>query len=400
MNIISHRVNHLSESETLAMTRMSRELKAKGHDVINLSIGQPDFYTPEYIKQAAKRAIDENYSFYSPVSGFKELIEAIQLKFKRDNNLDFRADQIVVSAGAKHSIANTILSLVNPGEEVIIPTPYWLTYREVIKLVDGVPVYVKGTLENDFKITPEQVEAAITEKSKVFIFSSPCNPTGSVYTKEELEAIAKVIAKHDHLFVISDEIYEHIIFSGKHQSIAQFDFIKDQVIVINGLSKGFAMTGWRLGYIGAPVIIAKACHKLQGQVTSGVCSIAQQAAIKALQTDPAQSQDLKKMVLAFRERRDLVIELLKDIPELITNVPQGAFYVFPDAKSLYGKTDGTTVINNSEDLCNYILQKVFVALVPGSAFGDPNCIRISYAASTASLKDALHRIKNAISDLY
>jgi len=400
MNIISDRVRNLSESETLAMTRMSRELRAKGHDVINLSIGQPDFFTPEYIKQAAKRAIDENYSFYPPVSGFKELIDAIQLKFKRDNNLDFESNQIVVSAGAKHSIANTIFSLINPGDEIIIPTPYWLTYREVIKLVDGVPVYVPGTLENDFKITPEQVEAAITEKSKIFIFSSPCNPTGSVYSKEELEAIAKVIAKHDHLFVISDEIYEHINFSGEHQSIAQFDFIKDQVIVINGLSKGFAMTGWRLGYIGAPTPIAQACHKLQGQVTSGVCTIAQKAAIKALLTDPAKSSDLKQMVSAFKERRDLVIELLEEIPDLKTNVPQGAFYVFPDATSLYGKTDGTTVVNNSVDLCNYILQKVYVALVPGSAFGDPNCIRISYATSTASLVDAMHRIKNAISDLY
>lgn len=399
MATLSKRVKNLSESETLAMTRLSRELQAEGHDVINLSIGQPDFTTPEFIKQAAVQALDQNFTFYPPVPGFMDLREAISNKFKRDNNLDYPPDQIIVSSGAKHSITNVLLSLIDPGDEVLVPTPYWVTYRELIKFAEGKCVYVTASLENDYKVTPEQIEAAITDKTKLFIFSSPCNPTGSVYTRDELKDIAHVLARHK-IFVISDEIYEHINFNGVHESIGQFDFIKDYVITVNGVSKGFAMTGWRLGYIGAPKTIVQACIKLQGQMTSGTCTISQKAALKALLTDPKQLKELKVMVSVFKERRDVVIELLNEIPGIKTNIPEGAFYVFPDVSELFGKSNGKITIHNSADLCSFFLKKEFVALVPGSAFGSPNCVRISYATSTKLLIEAIRRIKNAISELH
>ncbi|MEI8203343.1 MAG: pyridoxal phosphate-dependent aminotransferase [Bacteroidota bacterium] len=399
MEVLSNRINQLSESETLAMTRISRELKAKGHDVINLSIGEPDFFTPDFIKEAAKRAIDCNYTFYSPVSGYQDLREAISFKFKRDNNLDYAPDQIVASTGAKQSIANVVLSLVNPGEEVLLPVPFWVSYKEIIKLAEAKAVYIPTSIENNFKVTAEQLEAAITPKTKLMMFSSPCNPTGSVYRKDELEQIARVIAKHEHLYIISDEIYEHINFIGKHESIAQFNFIKDRVITINGVSKGFAMTGWRLGYIGAPKFIAQACDKLQGQFTSGTCTISQRAAIEALKQDPSYCTEMKNMQKAFRERRDLVLEMLHDIPGMKTNIPEGAFYIFADISSFFGKTDGDTIIKDANDLSMYILNKYFLALVPGNAFGDPNCIRISYATSNDKLIESVKRLKEALSKL-
>jgi aspartate aminotransferase len=393
-------VKGLSESETLAMTKRCRELKAVGYDVINLSIGEPDFFTPGYIKESAKEAIDQNFTFYSPVSGYKDLRDTISIKFKRDNQLDYTAEQIVVSSGAKHSIANVVLCLVNPGDEVLLPSPYWVSYREQVKLAEGIPVYIPALIENDFKVTPAQLEAAITDKTRLMIFSSPCNPTGSVYTRDELEGLARVLSAHQGIYIISDEIYEHINFTGKHDSIAQFDFIRDRVITVNGVSKGFAMTGWRLGYIGAAGPIAAACDKLQGQMTSGTSSIAQRAAIKALLTDPQKSPDLRQMVTAFKERRDLVVEMLGDIPGFKTNVPKGAFYVFPNIKELFGKKYDTGVIENAEDLCNYFINKAFVAMVPGNAFGDPDCIRISYATSKNHLVDAMIRINNAVSELH
>ncbi|OPZ96447.1 MAG: Aspartate aminotransferase [Bacteroidetes bacterium ADurb.Bin408] len=325
MNYLSDRINNLSESETLAMTQKSRELSAQGFDVINLSIGEPDFNTPEFIKTAAKEAIDKNFTHYPPVPGYPELRQAICKKLKRDNDLDYAPEQIVVSTGAKHSIANVMLALVNPGDEVIVPAPYWVSYKEIVKLADGKSVIIPGGIDTNFKVTPEQIEAAITEKTKVFIFSSPCNPTGSVYSKEELFAMAKVFERHKNIFIISDEIYEYINFVGKHESIAQFDFIKDQVIVINGVSKGYAMTGWRIGYIAAPLPIAKACNKLQGQVTSGACSIAQKASFTAIDTDPKLTPEFKTMLDAFRERRDLLLGLLKEIPGIITNTPTALF---------------------------------------------------------------------------
>lgn len=399
MEILSNRINNLSESETLAMTRKSRELKAKGFDVINLSIGEPDFNTPTYIKDAAKEALDQNYTFYPPVPGYPDLREAISRKFKRDNNLDYPADQIVVSTGGKQALANAILSLVNPGDEVIVPIPFWVSYKEIIKLAEGKAVFIPTSIENNFKITPDQLEKAITPKTKMLIFSSPCNPSGSVYSKDELKGIAEVVAKHENIFIISDEIYEHIIFTGQHQSIAQFDFIKERVITVNGVSKGFAMTGWRLGYIGAPKIIAKACDKLQGQFTSATCSISQRAAIAAMNTDPTQSPDLKIMRKAFHERRDLMLGLLNEIPGIKTNVPDGAFYIFPDISAYFGKTNGKITINNANDLCNYLLETVYVALVPGDAFGDPRCIRFSYATSNDKLIEAAKRIKKALAEL-
>ncbi len=399
MEILSNRINNLSESETLAMTRKSRELKAKGFDVINLSIGEPDFNTPTYIKDAAKEALDQNYTFYPPVPGYPDLREAISRKFKRDNNLDYPADQIVVSTGGKQALANAILSLINPGDEVIVPIPFWVSYKEIIKLAEGKAVFIPTSIENNFKITPDQLEKAITPKTKMLIFSSPCNPSGSVYSKDELKGIAEVVAKHENTFIISDEIYEHIIFTGQHQSIAQFDFIKERVITVNGVSKGFAMTGWRLGYIGAPKIIAKACDKLQGQFTSATCSISQRAAIAAMNTDPTQSPDLKMMRKAFHERRDLMLGLLNEIPGIKTNVPDGAFYIFPDISAYFGKTNGKITINNATDLCNYLLETVYVALVPGDAFGDPRCIRFSYATSNDKLIEAAKRIKKALAEL-
>jgi len=399
MDHLAERIKRLSESETLAMTRMSRELKAKGFDVINLSIGQPDFHTPLDIKEATKEALDQNYTTYPPVPGFLDLREAICKKFKRDNGIDYAPDQIVVSTGAKQSIANVMLSLVNPDDEVIVPAPYWVSYREVIKLAEGKAVYVPALLENDFKVTADQIEKAITDKSKLFIFSSPCNPSGSVYSKEELKSIADMFARHKGIYIISDEIYELINFEGKHISMAQFENIHDRVITVNGVSKAFAMTGFRLGYIGASKEIAKSCEKLQGQITSGACSLSQRAALKAVSIDPEKSDDIKKMVKAFRERRDISLKLLNEIPGVKTNVPEGAFYIFPNVTYYYGKSNGEVTVNNSTDLCFYILNKVHVALVPGDAFGNPNCIRFSYATSNDKLIDAIGRIKQALSEL-
>ncbi|MFZ4550003.1 MAG: pyridoxal phosphate-dependent aminotransferase, partial [Bacteroidales bacterium] len=344
MNYLSERINLLAESETLAMTRRSRELRAQGFDVINLSIGEPDFNTPEYVKEAAKDAIDQNYSHYTPVPGYPELRQAIANKLKRDNGLDYTAEQIVVSTGAKQSLANAILCLVNVGEEVLIPAPYWVSYKEIIKLAGAKGVFIEGNINTDFKVTPEQIEAAITPETKLFIFSSPCNPSGTVYSFDELKAFAEVFERHPQVFIISDEIYENINFVGKHYSIASFGSIYDRVIVINGLSKGFAMTGWRLGYMAANKVIAKACDKLQGQITSGACSITQRAALAAMATDPAESDDIKRMVDAFKYRRDLAISMLREIPGIRINVPDGAFYLFPDVTAYFGKSFGERVI--------------------------------------------------------
>jgi aspartate aminotransferase len=397
MELLSKRVNELSESETLAMTRISRELTAKGHNVINLSIGQPDFNTPKYIKEAAIEALDQNFTSYSPVPGYEDLRKVICEKLKRDNDLDFSPAQIVVSTGAKQSLVNIILCTVNPGDEVILPAPYWVSYIEMVKLAEGTSVVIPTTIDNDFKITPEQLEAAITPKTKLFIFSSPCNPSGTVYKREELKALADVFARHPHVYVVSDEIYELINFSGKHESIAQFENIRERVLIVNGVSKGFAMTGWRVGYMAAPLFLAKACDKLQGQVTSGTCSIAQRASMRALATDPSTNFDLQCMVAAFKDRRDFVIDLLKEIPGLKVNVPDGAFYIFCDCTAYFGKSDGTTVIKDSMDLSMYLLHNAYIALVAGSAFGDPNCIRLSYAISKKQLKEAASRLKTALS---
>ncbi len=400
MNYLSNRINSLSESETLAMTQKSRELKAQGFDVINLSIGEPDFNTPEFIKTAAKLAIDQNFTHYPPVPGYPELREAICKKLKRDNQLDYTADQIVVSTGAKHSIANVMLALVNPGDEVIVPAPYWVSYKEIVKLAEGKAVYLPSTIETNFKVSPQQVEAAISEKSKVFIFSSPCNPSGTVYTRDELKAFADIFARYPNLFIISDEIYEYINFVAHHESIAQFEAIKEQVIVINGVSKGYAMTGWRIGYIAAPKPIAKACDKMQGQFTSGACSIAQRAALAALLMDPKDSPEFACMLAAFKQRRDLLLDLLKEVPGIITNMPEGAFYVFMDVKHYFGKTDGSVTIENAEQLSMYLLDKVYVALVSGTAFGDNDCLRFSYATSNDKITEAVKRIKSALGNLH
>lgn len=397
--MLSDRINRLSESETLAMTRRCRELKEQGIDVINLSIGQPDFNTPEYIKQAAIKALEQNFTGYPPVNGYLDLRNAIVNKLHRDNNLTYTAEQVVVSTGAKQALANTLLSLVNPGDEVIIPAPYWVSYRELIKLAEGTAVTIDATVENDFKITPEQLESAITDKTKVFLFSSPCNPTGSVYSKSELEELVEVFDRHKHVFIISDEIYELINFIGKHESIAQFPSMKERVIIINGVSKGFAMTGWRLGYCVAPLEIAKACDKIQGQVTSGASSISQKAAVAALNTDPSKSEELQNMVTVFKQRKELFYKLLCDIPGLVTNNPEGAFYFFPDVTSYFGKKHGHIVISNATDFCNYILDTAFVAIVSGEAFGNPDCIRLSYATSEKDLIEAAKRIKEALAKL-
>ncbi len=396
MNPLSDRINRLAESETLAMARKSRELKAQGHDVINLSLGEPDFFTPDNIKQSAHKAIDENYSFYTPVNGYLDLRKAISHKLERDNGLSYSPEQIVVSTGAKQSIANAVLCLVNPGEEVIVPAPFWVSYREIVKMAEGREVLIHAGIENDFKITAEQLEAAITPNSKLFMFSSPCNPTGSVYTREELESLARVFEKHPHVYIMADEIYEHINFMGSHESIAQFESIRERVILINGVSKGFAMTGWRIGYMASRQDIASACNKLQGQITSGTCSIAQMAAIQAMMNDPSETH---AMLEKFRERRDLVVGLMREIPGLKVNNPEGAFYVFPDVTSYFGKSDGTTRVDNASDLCMYLLNKVHVALVPGDAFGNPDCIRLSYATSNDLLIEAIKRIRQALAEL-
>lgn len=398
-NFLSERINALAESETLAMTRRSRELRAQGFDVINLSIGEPDFDTPEHVKEAAKEAIDQNFTHYPPVPGYPELRQAIAEKLKRDNNLEYTAEQIVVSTGAKQSLANAILCLVNPGDEVLIPAPYWVSYKEIIKLAEAKGVFIESSIINDFKVTPEQIEAAITPKTKLFIFSSPCNPSGTVYNLDELKAFTEVFERHPQVFIISDEIYEHINFKGKHHSIASFESIHDRVIIINGLSKGFAMTGWRLGYMAASKEIAKACDKLQGQITSGTCSITQRAAITAMKTDPAASADIRLMLDAFQYRRDLAISMLQQIPGIKLNVPDGAFYLFPEVTHYYGKSNGDYSINSGSDLCDYLLDTAHVAIVPGSAFGTPDCIRISYATSEDNLREAIDRIETALSKL-
>ena len=399
MNILSDRILKLSESATLEMTRRSRDLKAQGHNVINLSIGEPDFNTPENVKEAAIEAINNNQTHYTPVSGIPELRKAIVKKLKKDNNLDFDFQQIVVSNGAKQSIANVMLCLINTGDEVLVPAPYWVSYPEIVILAHGTVVEIPTTIKQNFKVTPKQLEDAITQKTKVLIFSSPSNPTGSFYTKEELREIAKVIARHPNIYIIADEIYEYINYVGKHESIAQFDFIKDRVITINGVSKGFAMTGWRIGYMAAPIEIAVACDTLQGQTTSGASSISQAAALKAIQSCPESSEDLKQMLEAFESRRKIVIELLNEIPGIITYLPDGAFYIFPNISHYFGKSNGAVTINNDKELCLYLLDKCHVAIVPGSAFGNPNCVRISYATSNENLIDALGRIKKALAEL-
>jgi aspartate aminotransferase len=392
MGKLSNRINALSESQTIAMARRSRELKAKGVDIISLSLGEPDFFTPQKIKEAAKKAIDENFSFYTHVSGYQELREAVSRKFRRDNNLDYAPDEIVVSTGAKQAIANAVLCLVNPGDEVLVPAPYWVSYIEIIRLAEGKPVIIPATIEKDFKVSPQQLEKAITPKTRLLIFSTPCNPTGSVYSKEELRGIAEVIATHPDIYIISDEIYEHINFIGRHECTAQFDFIRDRVITVNGVSKAFAMTGWRVGYIGAPKWIAQACDKMQGQFTSATCSIAQKATQMAVEIDP---KEIAPMRDEFKKRRDLVLSLMKDIPGLKINNPQGAFYVFPEVSPYFGKGG----IKNGTDLCMYLLDKAHVGLVPGAAFGDDNYIRFSYATSQEKLKEALSRMKKALAEL-
>lgn len=396
MNYLAERVSWINESQTIAMAKAGRELKAKGFDVINLSFGEPDFDTPNHIRNAAKQAIDDGYTFYTPVAGYPELREAVINKLKRDNDLDYSMNQVVVSTGAKHSIMNVIMAIINPGDEVIIPTPYWVSYSEMVKLVGGVPVFVDADVSTDFKITPAQLEAAIGPKTKAFLFSSPCNPTGTVYSKEELAGLKDVFVKHPELVILSDEIYEYINFIGQHESIAQFEEIQDRTVIINGVSKGFAMTGWRIGYIAAPLEIAQACEKLQGQFTSGASSISQRAALAALTAPLTTAHQMRE---AFHRRRDLVLELLKDIPGVICNVPDGAFYVFPDISAYFGKKHEKGSIENSNDLCLYILNTCFVSLVPGEAFGAPNCLRLSYAASDETLIDALKRISEALKAL-
>jgi aspartate aminotransferase len=396
MDHISDRLNRLSESQTLAMTRKSRELRAKGFDVINLSIGEPDFDTPQFIKEAAIGAINDNFTHYPPVPGYEDLLQAISTKFKRDNNLDYSLQQIVVSTGAKQSLANVVLSLVNPGDEVLLPAPFWVTYMEIVKLAEGKPIVIDSGIDQDFKVTAEEISSAITPKTKLIIFSSPCNPTGSVYNREELEKIAAVMANHPSVYIISDEIYEHILYNGDHFSIGSMDIVKDQVITINGVSKGFAMTGWRIGYIGAPKWIAKACNKIQGQVTSGASTISQKAAAAALNADPSVTYEMKGV---FLKRRNLLLQLLNEINGLKTNVPQGAFYVFPKVSSFFGRSHENYHISNANDLCLYLLEKANVALVPGEAFGKPGYIRISYACAEKQLREAANRIKTALNNL-
>jgi len=393
---LSDRLMAMEESATIAMSRKSRELKAEGIDVISLSLGEPDFHTPQFIKDAALDAMNNNFTTYTPVPGYEDLREAIAVKFKRDNNLDYSVDQIVVSTGAKQSIANVVMSIVNKGDEVLIPAPFWVSYIEIVKVSEGTPVIVNAGIESDFKVTPAQLEASITDKTKMIIFSTPCNPTGSVYSKEELRGMADVVKKHPHIVVICDEIYEHINFTSRHESLAQFDDIYEQVVTINGVSKAWAMTGWRLGYIGASKKIADACTKMQGQFTSAPSSITQKAAIAALKADP---EVLKDMINAFEERRELVLNALRTIEGVNINVPEGAFYAFPDVSYFYGKSFNGVTINNGSDLAMYLLNEARVALVTGEAFGDANCIRISYAASAETLTEAMIRVKDALEKL-
>ena len=396
MNALSTRINNLAESATIKMAKLGRELAAKGVDVISLSFGEPDFHTPEYIKDAAKTAMDKNFTYYTPVAGYPDLRKAITLKLKNENGLDYDASQIVVSTGAKQAIANAVLCLVNPGDEVIIPTPYWVSYSEVVKLAEGTSVFINASVEQDFKITPEQLEAAITPKSKLFMFSSPCNPTGSVYTRAELEGLAKVFERHPQIYILSDEIYEHINFVDKHESIAQFDSIKDRVIIINGFSKAFAMTGWRIGYTASNKEIAAACDKMQGQVTSGTCSITQKAGVAALEGG---LESVHAMREQFRKRRDLVYGLLKEIEGVKVNLPDGAFYFFPDVTSFFGKSFNGRTIKDADELSLYLLEEGHVATVGGDSFGDTKSIRLSYAAAEDVLVEAIKRIKEALGKL-
>lgn len=393
---LSSILDRFSEPETLKMAKLGRQLRSEGKDVVDLSLGEPDFDTPEHIKQAAIQAINDNYSHYTPVGGFADLKEAVCFKLKRDNNLDYKAENIIVSTGAKQSIANLILAVVDKGDEVIIPTPYWVTYSELVKIAEGVVVPVETTLESKYKITPEQLEAAITDKTKLFMFSSPCNPSGTVYTRDELKGLAEVFKKHPQVYIMSDEIYEYINYVGGHESIAQFDEIKDRVAIVNGLSKGFAMTGWRLGYLAASPEIVKGCEKLQGQITSGTNSITQRAAIVALKSNLDSTYE---MVKEFERRHKRVQELVCQIPSFKCYIPDGAFYIFPEISSLFGKSDGETKVENAEDVCMYLLHTAHVSTVTGSAFGSPNCIRISFANSMENIEKGFARIKEALDKL-
>ncbi len=393
---LSDRLNRLAPSATLAMSQKSNEMKAQGVDVINMSVGEPDFNTPDHIKEAGKKAIDDNFSKYSPVPGYMDLREAIVDKLKEENHLDYTTGEVIVGTGGKQGVCNTILALVNPGDEVIIPAPYWVSYPQMAKLAGATPVIVRAGFEQDFKMTAEQLEAAITPKTKMLILCSPSNPTGSVYSQEELNALAQVILKHEDIFVLSDEIYEHINYVGKAASIASYPGMKERTIICNGVSKAYAMTGWRLGWVAAPAWIVKGINKLQGQYTSGTCDVSQKAAVAAY----VASQDcVEQMRVAFERRRDLIVKLAKDIPGLEVNVPQGAFYLFPKCSSFFGKSDGETVINNSTDFAMYILEKAHVATVGGDAFGDPDCFRMSYATSDDNIREAMRRIKEVLAVL-
>lgn len=393
---LSNRLNRLAPSQTLAMSQKSGEMKAQGIDVINMSVGEPDFNTPDHIKEAAKKAVDENFSRYSPVPGYMDLRKAIVAKLKNENNLDYTTSEILVSSGAKQSVCNTVMALVNDGEEVIIPAPYWVSYPQMVKLAGGTPVIVNAGFEQNFKMTPEQLEAAITPKTRMLILCSPSNPTGSVYTKDELEALAEVIKRHDDLFVLADEIYEHINYVGKHESIAQFPGMKERTIIVNGVSKAYAMTGWRIGFIAAPEWIVKGCNKLQGQYTSGPCSVSQKAAEAAYTTSQECVETMRK---AFERRRDLIVELAKEIPGLEVNCPQGAFYLFPKCSGFYGKSYEGKTINNSTDLAMFLLEEGHVATVGGDAFGDLECFRMSYATSDDNIREAMRRIKETLAKL-
>jgi aspartate aminotransferase len=396
MNILSDRILSLEESQTIAMARQSRELIDSGVDIISLSLGEPDFDTPDFIKEAAKKAIDDNFSHYTPVPGLVELRRAIATKFKRDNKLAYAPDEIVASTGAKQTLAQLMLAIVNPGDEVIVPAPYWVSYFQMVKMAEGIPVVIEATVEADFKVTAQQVEDAITSKTKAFLFSTPCNPTGSVYSRAELAELVTVFEKHPELIIISDEIYEHINFLGEHVSIGQFESIKDRVVTVNGVSKGFAMTGWRVGYLGAPKWLAAACTKMQGQTTSATCSIAQKATEAAVLADPICTKDMRE---AFLRRRDLMISKLQEIEGLKLSIPQGAFYIFPDVSHYFGKSFNGTKVKDANDFCMYLLNEANVATVTGEAFGSPNCMRISYAAADEILVEAVRRIKTALEKL-
>lgn len=393
--LLSERILNMATSATLAMAAKARELKSEGKDIIGLSLGEPDFNTPDFIKDAAKQAIDDNFNSYTPVDGYAELKQAIITKFKRDNNLSYTPSQIVVSTGAKQCLANVALVLLNKGDEVILPCPYWVSYSDIVKLSEGTPVEVKTSIETDFKMTAAQLEAAITPKTKMIWFSSPCNPSGSLYSREELRALADVLKKYPEIYIVSDEIYEHINFGSGHASIAEFEDMYDRTITVNGVSKAFAMTGWRIGFLGAPEKIARACNKMQGQITSGANCIAQRAVIIALEASPSKVQ---YMIDEFKVRRDLILNLLKDINGFSCNTPEGAFYVFPDVSELFGKTFKGKQINNATDLSIFLLEEALVATVTGDAFGNPNCIRISYAASQEQIVEAIERIKKALTN--